>query len=126
MPFFTGIGQPVNAVDPGATSGANGRLRIDPNQLDAAIAVFQDALNTVESEVMWARQSMDARRLADDQVSGDVVDAFNRIGYKNDNSAVVAWEGAVVQLRSVVQQLQAAKNAIVLVDDKNASGLQVL
>src|SRR5215211_3871525 len=95
MPFFTGIGQPVNAVDPGATSGANGRLRIDPDQLDAAIAVFADALHALETQVQRARHELYATALAHDDVSNDIAAAFNQVGYQKNDSAVRAWEGAV-------------------------------
>jgi len=125
MPFFTGIGQPVNAVDPGATSGANGRLRIDPDQLDAAIAVFQDAHDSVEGEVRRAVGDIRAMALAQDQVSNDAVNAFNRMSCDNIDSAIAAWEGAVRELRSIVQRLRETRQAIVEADASNVSNFQV-
>ena len=128
MPFLTGVGQAINAaVDAGAaaaTATAGGRLRISPDQLDGAIAVFQDALNALEGEVRWASQEIYAQPPANDQVSNDAANAFNRVGYVNENSAVVAWEGAVQQLRSIVEQLQAAKQTIMQTDTGNVANFQ--
>jgi len=128
MPFLTGVGQSISAVvDAGAaaaTATAGGRLRISPDQLDGAIAVFENALTSVESEVARARAELDARPPANDQVSNDAANAFNRVGYVNENSAVAAWEGAVQQLRSIVEQLQAAKQTIMQTDTGNVSNFQ--
>ena len=129
MPFFTGIGQSINTVvDEGADASpaSAGRLHIDPDQLDGAIAVFKDALDMVEKEVWVARHELNALPLANDEVSNDAANAFNRLGYLNEDSAVVAWEGAVQQLRSIVEQLETAKQTIIQTDVDNVSGFQVL
>ena len=139
MPFFTAIGQPVGAVVDGATAGAvvgaadgaavaggaSGRLRISPEQVDGAIAVFKGALAAVESEVRWAVNDIQARPPANDAVSNDAANAFNRVGYENADSAVAAWEGAVQQLRSIVEQLEAARQTIVSTDTGNVTNFQV-
>lgn len=128
MPFFTGIGQPISAaVDTGTAvaPGGAGHLRINPEQLDGAIAVFKDALSAVESEVRWASQELYAEPPASDQVSNDAANAFNRLGFVNADSAVVAWEGAVQQLRSIVEQLEEAKRTIVQSDTGNVANFQV-
>lgn len=126
MPFFTGTGQAVSTTVDGSNTGTTGRLRIEPDQLDAAIAVFQEALDTVEREIMWARESLDAIPLARDTVSNDAAAAFNGVGYINDNSALRAWEGAVVQLRSIIDQLRASRHAITRTDEALTTDFQVL
>jgi PE family len=129
VPFVTGIVQPINAVGGEAAAGhtgASGKLRVEPEQLDGVIAVFEDALATVGSEVKRARTELDAMPLANDQVSTDAANAFNRVGYVNEDSAVRAWKGAVQQLRSIIEQLNAAKQTIVQTDTENVSNFQVL
>ncbi|HEY3259173.1 MAG TPA: hypothetical protein VGJ95_02720, partial [Pseudonocardiaceae bacterium] len=103
MPFVAATGQPLNAVGgrevTGTITGATGRLRLDPDQLDGAIAVFKESLHAVEYEVRAAVEDIRARPPATDAVSTDAANAFNRVGYENANSAVAAWQGAVDQLR---------------------------
>jgi hypothetical protein len=128
VPFFTGVVQPINAAGSEAVAGptgASGKLRVEPEQLDGAIAVFKDALNALDSEVRWASQELYARPLANDAVSNDITDAFNRLGFMNANSAIVAWEGAVQQIRSIVEQLELAKRTVQQADTGNASNFQV-
>jgi len=124
MPFFTAIGQPINAVAGEPTTSA-GRLRVEPDQLDGAIAVFRGALNELEGEVRWAMTEIRALAPANDAVSNDAANAFNRVGYENADSAVVAWGGAVAQLRSIVDQLELAKQTVMQTDAGNASNFKV-
>ncbi len=139
MPFFTGVGQPIIGAAVGAAagaaigtaipagtdtpagSGAAGRLRIEPEQVDAAIAVFRNALASVEAEVMNARRDINALAPAYDEVSRDAANAFNQVSYGN---AVAAWEGAVSQLRSIIEQLEASKQTNVAADTDSASFLR--
>lgn len=136
MPFFTGAGQSVGAIvgggvaagaaavaDVAGTSGT-GHLRIEPDQVDGAIAVFKEALAAVEDEVRAAISSIRADPPASDQVSVDAADAFNRVGYGNDNSAIAAWEGAITQLRSIIQQLEASRQANVNADVAGSGSFQ--
>ena len=132
MPFITGVGQQVGAIVGGAASGvaagvtgASDRMRIEPEQVDAAIAVFKDALFALESEVRLAIYAIQAMPPANDVVSTDAADAFNRVGYENADSAVAAWQGAVQQLRSIVEQLTTAKQTIMVTDAGNVSNFQV-
>jgi hypothetical protein len=128
MPFVAATGQPLNAVGgrevTGTITGATGRLRLDPDQLDGAIAVFKDALDAVEKEVRWAVEDILARPPANDAVSIDAANAFNRVGYENPHSAIAAWQGAVDQLHSIVEQLEAAKRTIVQADAGNVSNFR--
>lgn len=125
MPFLSRIGSPIGAaVDGGALTAGSGRLRVEPDQLDGAIAVFKDALDTVESEVGRARNDLDAMPPAKDQVSQDAVDVFNQLGYKNADSAIKAWEGAVLQLRAIVERLEEAKRGIMQADADNSSNFR--
>jgi hypothetical protein len=128
VPFFTGIGQPINTVGGEAAAGltgASGMLRVEPEQLDGAIAVFRGALHALEAEVWGAANDIQALAPANDAVSNDAANAFNRVSYENADSAVAVWEGAVTQLRSIVDQLELSKRAIVLTDTGNASNFQV-
>jgi uncharacterized protein YukE len=145
MPFFSEAGQEVELVtDVGANVGATvatdlatvadqattaptapGRLRIEPDQVDGAITVFSNALADVESEVAWAVSDIRATPPAADAVSNDAASAFNRLGYENTDSAVAAWQGAVEQLRSIVDQLEAAKRTIQQADAGNTTNFQV-
>jgi hypothetical protein len=128
VPFFAGIGQSIGTVVDNVAAAmptAGGRLRIEPDQLDGAIAVFQEALDTLAGEVERARTELQAMPPANDDVSRDAANAFNRLGYVNENSAVMAWQGAVEQLESIVEQLKAAKEAIVRADTGNVSNFRV-
>lgn len=125
MPFFTGIGDPVTGAPAASTSGplanpASGQLRLQPDQLDGAIAVFTRALETIEHEVLRARGEINAQAPAQDDVSSNVAAAFNQASL----NAVSAWEGAVQQLRSIIEQLQAAKQAHLAADGNSASFLR--
>lgn len=132
MPFVggiigAGVGAAVGAGFTGSSPvapGASGQLRIEPDQLDAAIQIFQNALASVETEVMNARYTLSAEAPANDDVSVNAAHAFNRLGYENANSALAAWEGCVAQLRSVIEQLEAAKQANVNADTSNSAFLQ--
>ncbi|HEY0640826.1 MAG TPA: hypothetical protein VGD67_24610 [Pseudonocardiaceae bacterium] len=136
MPFFSGVGEPVGAVigaAAGAAAGAgaaaaaqaaassSGRLRIEPDQVDGAITVFRNALANVEAEVAQARSDITAFAPAGDAVSNDVASAFNEVGTTN---ALAAWEGAIEQLRSIIEQLEAAKQQHLTTDAGNAGMLQ--
>ncbi|HEY3262441.1 MAG TPA: hypothetical protein VGJ95_19610, partial [Pseudonocardiaceae bacterium] len=57
-------------------------------------------------------------------VSTDAANAFNRVGYENANSAVAAWQGAVDQLRSIVEQLDEARRTIMQADVGSVSNFQ--
>jgi hypothetical protein len=133
VPFFTGVGQPIVGAAVGAAtgaaaatgdqpvaSGASGRLRIEPEQVDGAIAVFRNALNSVKDEVRRARAEIDAQAPADDDVSNDAAAAFNQAS----QNAVAAWEGAVLQLQSIIDQLEASKLANQTADTDSASFLR--
>jgi len=114
---------PVIGGAPPAPSGS-GRLRIEPDQVDAAIAVFKGALASLETEVIQARSDIYALAPAYDDVSQNAAAAFNQAGYAEANSAVVAWEGAVLQLRSIIEQLEASKLTNVNADGESASFLR--
>jgi hypothetical protein len=130
MPFVTGIGQPIEDGGPRSNAatapptGAAGLLRIDADQLDGAIGVFKTALDTVEHQIDVARNEISARPPANDPVSRDIARAFNRVSYQNSNSALAAWEGARDQLRSIVEQLEAAKHTSLNADQSNAKMLR--
>lgn len=136
MPFFTGVGQPIVGAAVGAAAGAamgavvgdgtvataaaSGQLRIEPEQVDGAIAVFRNALNSVEHEVRRARAEINAQAPAHDEVSNDVAAAFNQAS----ENAVAAWEGAVLQLQSIIDQLEASKQANMTADADSAGFLR--
>lgn len=122
MPFSQ-----VGTPGPGGAASSNaGYLYFHPEQLDGAIALFQSALDQLEAEVLNAMAGIQAQPLARDPVSEDVVEAFNRIGCDNPDSAIAAWRGAVGQLNSVVAQLRAAKLANEQADFNNAEQLRAL
>ena len=132
MPFVSGNGQQINAIGTdaylgpaisGTVSGGPGLLRIKPEDVDGAIAVFKGALETIRDEVRRAAMEIRARPPANDEVSQDAANAFNRIGTENANSAIAAWSGAVAQLSSIVEQLEASKRTIMNADAINADKL---
>jgi len=128
VPFYTGVGQPVNALIGGAdpvTTSAAGRLRIEPDQLDGAIAVFRDAWRALESEIRWATETITAEGPGRDRVSKDAADAFNRVAVGNKGSAVKVWRDAGAQLRSIVEALENAKLRNTQTDAGNARPFQV-
>lgn len=138
MPFFTGVGQPIvgaaaaagavagaavsaaAVVDDAPAAAASGQLRIEPAQVDGAIAVFRNALNSVKDEVRRARADINAQAPALDDVSNDAAAAFNHAS----QNAVAAWEGAVQQLQSIIDQLEAAKRTNMTADADSASFLR--
>jgi hypothetical protein len=120
VPFFVRVGR----SDGDATAGPGGWLRVEPDQLDGAIAVFQDALHILEREVGEAMYAIEARPPAADAVSREAVEVFNQRGYRSADSAVAAWRGAVGELRRIVEQLTAAKRAVMAADAGNAASFR--
>jgi hypothetical protein len=117
----------TQAVVDGATStgsAAAGILRIDPAQVDGAITVFRNALTAVEDQVAIASAEIRALPPANDAVSTDIANAFNRVGYENPDSAIAAWTGAIEQLRSIIEQLEASKQTDVNADTSNSGFLR--
>ena len=96
---------PPGMSGPPATGG--GILRLEPDQIDGAIGVFQAALDKLEEPVFYAEQALRPGPTADDQVSRDASAAFGRAA----DPAVAAWNGAVREIRSVIEQLESAKRA---------------
>lgn len=138
MPFFTGINDVIGDAVSGAaaasaeaamqagapmTTGPSGRLRIEPDQVDAAIRVFQDALDKLESKVAKAKEQIRADAMAMDRVSQPAAAAFNHASTAGPGAAIAAWTGAVQELRSIVQQLEAAKKTHITTDNTVAQPL---
>lgn len=138
MPFFSGITDIVGDALSSAASanaqaaaqtagptfaGGAGILRIAPEQVDAAIAVFQDALDRLEARVQQANNEIRAEAMAADRVSQPAAAAFNDASMIGPNAAIAAWSGAVRELRSVVTQLEASRNANVMTDETAAQPL---
>lgn len=96
---------PPGMSGPPATGG--GVLRLEPDQVDGAIAVFQAALDKLEPALWDADRALRPNPTAADQVSQDASVAFGRAA----DPAVQAWTGAVREIRSVIEQLEAAKRA---------------
>ncbi len=96
---------PPGISGPPATGG--GVLRLEPDQIDGAIGVFQAALAKLERRVFSAGHALRPGPTADDQVSRDASVVFGRAA----DPAVAAWNGAVEEIRSVIEQLEAAKRA---------------
>jgi hypothetical protein len=132
VPFFTGINDVIGAAVSGAaavtadaaaqaaapmTAGPAGRLRIEPDQVDAAIKVFQDALNKLENKVAQAKAQIRADAMAMDRVSQPAAEAFNHASVGGPGAAIAAWTGAVDELRSIIAQLTAAKETHVNTDN---------
>lgn len=100
----------------GSGGGASGVVRIDYAQIDAAIGVFQSALDRLEPAVLTASQAIEPSPVAGDQVSGDASTVFTRTA----NPAARSWTGAVQELRSMIRQLQASKAAQQDADETNS------
>lgn len=92
-------------VGPPAAGG--GVLRLQPDQIDGAIAVFQSAIDKLDRPVRDAANSLKPGPTAEDQVSKDASVAFGRAA----DPAIQAWTAAINELYSVIEQLQAAKQA---------------
>lgn len=132
MPFFSGITDIVgdalsgaasanaqaaaSATAPGFTGGA-GILRIEPDQVDAAIGIFQAALNKLEDRVTQARAQIRAQAMAADRVSTPAAEAFNDASVYGPGAAIAAWSGAVQEFQSIIEQLRASKEANVMTDE---------
>jgi len=99
------------------SASAPGVLRIEPDQVDAAINVFRDAVDKLEERVRDARNAIRANPMADDQVSQPAAAAFNRVSFDGSESAIAAWTGAVTELQSIIRQLQASKETIFQAED---------
>lgn len=138
MPFFSGITDIVGDALSSAASanaqaaaqtagptfaGGAGILRIEPNQVDAAIAVFQDALNKLEDRITQARAEIRAQAMAADRVSTPAAYAFNDASLSGPGAAIAAWTGATREFQSIIDQLRASKNANVTTDDTVAQPL---
>ena len=132
MPFFDGIdnfiGDALSDVAaaqaeaathaPGsASTGAAGILRIDPNQVDAAINLFEDAVQKLKQKVKQAQKEIRANPMAEDLVSQPAAAAFNHASLGGPGAAIAAWTGAVEELGSIIRQLRASKEANVRTDD---------
>ena len=106
-----GTARPAPPVVPpgmaGPPAAGGGVLRLEPDQIDGAIAVFQAALDKLEGPVREAEYALRPGPTAEDQVSKDASVAFGRAA----DPAVQAWTGAVNELYSVIEQLHAAKQA---------------
>lgn len=106
----------ANTAGPALLGGA-GILRIEPAQVDAAIGIFEGALSKLENKVQQARAQIRADAMAADRVSQPAAAAFNDASLGGVGAAVQAWTGAVDELRAIIQQLKAAKEANVMTDD---------
>lgn len=131
MPFFSGITDIVGDALSSAASanaqaaaqtagptfaGGAGILRIEPNQVDAAIAVFQDAVDKLKHKVRQAQEEIRANPMAHDRVSGPAATAFNHASMTGPGAAIAAWTGAVEEFESIIEQLRAAKEANTMTD----------
>jgi outer membrane murein-binding lipoprotein Lpp len=132
VPFFSGINDIVGEALTGAAAanahaaastsgptfaGGAGVLRIEPDQVDAAIQIFQDALNKLEDKVTQARAQIRAEAMAADQVSTPAAAAFNDASDGGPGAAISAWTGAVREMQAIIEQLKAAKEANVHTDE---------
>jgi hypothetical protein len=123
VPFVSRIGYPID--DPAAaiqafgpaSTGAAGILRIEPDQVDDAINVFQGALDKLDERVAWAKEEIRANPMAADQVSQPAAAAFNRASFDEPGAAIEVWTKAVEELESIIQQLEAQKRAILQAED---------
>ena len=119
MPFFDRVayipGDPADADR--VSTGAPGVLRIEPDQVDAAIGIFEDALEKLRLKVEQARNQVLANPMAEDGVSQPAAAAFNRASFDGPGAATAAWSGAVDELESIIRQLRASKEAIVQADE---------
>lgn len=106
----------ANTAGP-AFSGGAGILRIEPAQVDAAIGIFRAALNKLETKVRNAQQEIRAQAMAADRVSQPAAAAFNDASLGGAGAAIQAWTGAVAELRAIIDQLTAAKEANVMTDE---------
>ena len=118
MPFVNRIGYAIDdaaaatqALGP-ASTGAAGILRIEPDQVDAAINVFQDAVDKLQRKVFRAKEEIRANPMAADEVSRPAAAAFNSASFDEPRAALDVWTGAVAELESIIQQLQAQKEEI--------------
>jgi hypothetical protein len=138
VPFFAGISDAVsNVVDQvsdaaaaAAVPAARGRgiLRIEPDQVDAAIGVFQSALDKLQDRVHAAVGQIEAQPPAQDLVSQPAATAFNNAARGGSGGAIQVWLAAVDELQAIIAQLQQAKETNVATDQAVsqpfASGLQ--
>jgi len=99
------------------STGAAGVLRIEPDQVDAAINVFEDALDKLKQRVVWAQAEIKANPMAQDQVSQPAAAAFNHASFDGPGAAIAAWTGAVAELESIIRQLRASKETIVQAEE---------
>lgn len=158
MAFFNSVGQPVNDVIDGAADaagavgaavggaigaagaaiagalenaqpgGGSGVLRIDADQVEAAIGIFEDALDKLTNRVRDAKREIEARPVANDQVSGDAATAFNHAAMGGQGTAIAVWTSAITELESIVRQLKSnvrtTRNTDELASQPFTSGLQ--
>jgi hypothetical protein len=125
VPFFDRIadmpGVPADAqavaYARSVSAGASGVLRIEPHQVDAAIGIFEDAVDKLKRRVARANVEIKASPMAEDHVSQPAADAFNRASFDGPGAAVAAWTGAVNELESIIRQLRASKEAIFQAED---------
>lgn len=132
MPFFAGINdfaadaaaaaaqaaaQAAAYISGPTPTGAAGRLRIEPDQVDAAINIFEDAVEKLMHKVVQAREKIKANPMAADQVSQPAAAAFNHASFAGPGAAIAAWTGAMTELESILRQLRASKEAVVQADN---------
>ncbi|MCP2262096.1 hypothetical protein LX15_005828 [Streptoalloteichus tenebrarius] len=104
MPFVWG-----GAEAAGSSGGANRVLRIEPDHVEEALAVFRRALDELEPTIAKARRGFRMIPPGADPVSVDAAAAISGRGLDGPNPVLRAWEGAVAQIRSIVDQLELAR-----------------
>jgi hypothetical protein len=112
MPFaveggasVTGVLSPLGS----APAVGGGSIRIEPEHVDQAIKIFQDAYDELTVGFNTIFEKLQMQPPGGDPVSADGAQAFNTISLDSSNSAVQSWMGALDQVGQVILQLQNSK-----------------
>ncbi|RJQ76496.1 hypothetical protein D5S17_17690 [Pseudonocardiaceae bacterium YIM PH 21723] len=94
-------------------------LRFSAEQLPAALTMFRQALDKVETAAFNAKRNR-VMPMARDQVSGDVAAVTSYKVTSGDGSVFGAMDGYLDQLKSIVEQLENAARQYNISDQASA------
>lgn len=94
------------------------KLQIDPSAIPQARAAFEHALEQLDKEIREALFTLNATEWAEDPVSAETADKFNK---RTQDVALQALSGYQKQLKGVVEQLTAIENQYRITEGDNAA-----
>ncbi|GGM52008.1 hypothetical protein GCM10012275_23680 [Longimycelium tulufanense] len=119
MPFAA-MGPAGHQPAAGATPGAAPVLRFEPAQVAQALSLFRAALDKVEPLMQQAQSKLEMKPMARDDVSVEVAQEITKKGIEGKTSALAAITGYHQQLKTIVEQLEAAARQYGIADERSS------